>query len=893
MKHFLNQCAFAALFLASISVLTAEAGEIPSARLAGWHPQVAFEPNRGQAAGVFDYTAHGFGYALNTSPSGIQLVLTGGGTHAHVMGIDFLNATADAKASASDSLGYTISYVLGRRRIPNVPAFGNVRYSGVWPGIDVAYYGTEGKLEYDFVAAPHADLRSIRLRFSGMSNLEKSAAGDLVLSGTYDRVIQQRPVAYQREGSTRRAIAAEYKLLADGSVAIALGPYDHDRELVIDPILVYQTTSLALALPVSSAAAAAMDASGVTYIAGTTAVSQSSPHATAFVTRIDNSGRILQEFDIGAPDGDLVASGVAVNSAGQVFFTGFTTSTTGLPLGSTGSFQNHAGGLTDAFLAKTDMTNLLYSTYLGGSGNDLASNVAADGSVAYVVGQTTSVNFPIPSPPAQQNGFIVALNTTVNGPSGLVYQFPLGGSGIDAATSVAVDGSANAYIGGSTTSTDFSPNSTTGYSTTKSTSNNDGFLLKLNASGTPVWFTYFPGGVINGVAQFNSRFAYVTGQTTGSIAVTGSAFESAGQNGNPNHAFFADLDTSGSGSGALVYSTYFGGTGQDVGLGIAADRSGRADFGGYTSSSNLTTVAYPNGTAPAQATYAGGNLNRDGFFAIIDPAQSGSAGLVYSTYVGSSGNAAVTGVATDQYNDAAMSATSYDSGGNPNGGFAVQIGSPIWAAPNFVTQLYNDILDRPPDTQGLNSWTQSLTSGQVSRPQLANLFFQSPEFANGGLNIIKYYIAVLGRDPDFGGWQSWFTQYIQGLPLSTILAAFINSPEFQNTYGSLSNSAFVTLVYQNVLGRAPDQNGFNTWLGQLNSGQITRAALMGLFIASPEFNNDVRARAYANLLYLGFLRRTPDPSGLQYWTNALADPNALPSVITSFIMSPEYVARFQ
>ena len=105
--------------------------------------------------------------------------------------------------------------------------------------------------------------------------------------------------------------------------------------------------------------------------------------------------------------------------------------------------------------------------------------------------------------------------------------------------------------------------------------------------------------------------------------------------------------------------------------------------------------------------------------------------------------------------------------------------------------------------------------------------------------------------------------------------------------------AFVNLVYQNVLGRAPDQGGHDYWLGLLNSGQITRAGMMSGFIDSPEFSSNVRARAFANLLYMGFLRRTAEPAGLAFWTGILADPNQLPNAISGFINGPEYMARFQ
>ena len=210
----------------------------------------------------------------------------------------------------------------------------------------------------------------------------------------------------------------------------------------------------------------------------------------------------------------------------------------------------------------------------------------------------------------------------------------------------------------------------------------------------------------------------------------------------------------------------------------------------------------------------------------------------------------------------------------------------------FVTQLYRDLLNRDPDAAGLAYWVDLLQKRGITTSQLANLFFQSPEFHDNGLAIIKYYIAVLGRDPDYGGWTYWFGKSQGTVPLNTILAAFIASPEFSNTYGNLTNAAFVTLVYRNVLGRAPDTGGYNYWVNQLNTGALDRPGVMALFVNSPEFDTDIKPRAYANLLYMGFLRRTGDAAGLQNWAGTLSDLNKLPDVIGDFINSPEYLNRF-
>jgi hypothetical protein len=234
--------------------------------------------------------------------------------------------------------------------------------------------------------------------------------------------------------------------------------------------------------------------------------------------------------------------------------------------------------------------------------------------------------------------------------------------------------------------------------------------------------------------------------------------------------------------------------------------------------------------------------------------------------------------------------------GAPRTASATVAGQPLTllqdSAPSFfVNQLYQDLLDRAPDS-GASYWTGQVVAGASTRAQVGAQFFTSPEFTNAGLYIIKLYEAVLHRDPDFGGWSFWFNSLAAGTPQSAALNSFLGSNEFQSTYGSLSNTAFVNLVYQNVLGRSPDSAGQVYWVGQLNTGAITRAALMDQFVRSGEFDSLIRPRAYANLLYMGFLRRTPESAGLQYWMQSLAAGNPLAAAVGAFIASPEYVERF-
>lgn len=871
-------------------------GDRKTAAVTAFNLPAEFQPNRGQAPAGFDFMAQGFGYTLGISPTRAQLALAGAEGRSSQIGISFPGANPLSKPLPTGKMGHTSAYYLGQRAIVGIPSYAQLRFAGLWPGVDVLYYGNNHKLEYDLVVAPQADSSSVRIRFDGVQRVELSNNGDLLLHAENNDVIQQAPVAYQTIASRRVPVDARYVLDSDGTASIALGEYDRSRELVIDPVLVYATGGF-FQNQAESATAIATDPRGLaTYVTGATiplVVTQGQPAVHAvYIVKVDNSGAVPVNggfIGFGAGDGNLYPQGIALDVANNVYVSGYTDSRNALPLAN--AIQSASGGGLDAFLIKTppSLGSLLYSSYLGGSGDERNVKVAVGFStqIAYVVGQTTSVNWPVSGSPAGQNGFIYAIDTTRvptsgNPTIGRVYALDLGGSGTDAATSVAVDPNSIVYIGGSTTSTDFQPTSGIGYQTSKSNSNLDGFVLKLNAGGSPAWFTYFPGGPVNAIAQFQGQFAYVTGQTSGSIPTTGTAYQPSS---GANHAFFARFDTNANLTSALTYASYLGGSTQDAGLAISVPGNGRAYVGGWTTSPNFPVVGSPT----VQTSFTPNVKN--GFLAYFDPGLSASASLPYSTLIGTSLSTMVTGVSAAVSGEASVSATSTDSNGNNAGGYAFKVGSRIWDKTFFTTQQYADLLDRPPDASGLSYWVNGLNNG-LPRENLAASFFTSPEFSVNGLNLIKFYIAVFRRDPDFGGWKNYFDQLIAGRSLDSILNEFLASAEFQNTYGTLSNQAFVNLIYQNVLGRSPDPNGNNYYVGALNSGSLTRSQIMGQFIASAEFNSAVRARAYADLLYMGFLRRSPDAGGLAFYTNVLGDPNNLPGAIADFITSPEYVGRF-
>ncbi len=286
---------------------------------------------------------------------------------------------------------------------------------------------------------------------------------------------------------------------------------------------------------------------------------------------------------------------------------------------------------------------LVYSTYLGGSDGDYGFGIAVDSQGnAYVTGETSSTNFPIQN--AYQGTFAGLYNdvfVTKLSPSGsLVYSTYLGGSGqYDFSYGIAVDSSGNAYVTGSTWSTDF-PTTQNGFQTTYGGGYNDAFVTKLSPEGNSLVYSTYLGGsgmdVGHSIAVDSSGNAYVTGYTDSTNFPTQNAYQ--GSNRGDRDAFVTKLNPQGN---SLVYSTYLGGSGMDVGNGIAVDSSGNAYVTGKTESTDFPTQnAY-------QGRYGGGTY--DAFVTKLSPEGNS---LVYSTYLGGSGEDRGYGIAVDSQGNA-------------------------------------------------------------------------------------------------------------------------------------------------------------------------------------------------------------------------------------------------
>ncbi|HMA36279.1 MAG TPA: SBBP repeat-containing protein, partial [Chloroflexia bacterium] len=524
---------------------------------------LAFEPNAGQASAAARYLARGPGATLVFAAQGVMLQTECGTDQGMGIGgrgsglrqrrqaptaparvpIAFVGARADAALTATDLLPGQVNYLRGpdpAQWHTHLPTYAALTYRDLFAGVDLEYRGQTGRLKGTYTVAPGADPAGIRWRYQGApvalaadGSLEvtaacgtpgSQAAGGQDLGTGSDRpskiqnpkskIVEEPPVAWQAIGETRVPVAVQYTLAADGSVGFAVGAYDPTQPLIIDPTLVYAT-----------------------YLGGS---------------------------------GDERAAAIAVDASGAAYLGGYTTSSD-FPLQNPWQ-PGYGGGAFDAVVVKLapNGEDLVYATYLGGSGDDGATGLAVDGTGAvYLTGDTTSANFPLQNPwqPAlhgSSDSFVLKL--APDGAS-LVFSTYLGGSNAESGGGLALDSSGAIYITGQTLSTDFPRQNAlqpalSGY--------DDAFVTKLAPDGASLVYSTYLGGSGNdwgsSIAVDSSGAAALTGYTDSRDFPTANAAQPAA--GGNYDTFVTRLNAAGS---AYVYSTYLGGNGGDDPGGVALD----------------------------------------------------------------------------------------------------------------------------------------------------------------------------------------------------------------------------------------------------------------------------------------------------------------------------------
>jgi hypothetical protein len=658
---------------------------------------LSFEANQGQTDPSVSYLSRGRGFALFLTDHEAVLTLknpssAAGGQKppdsAGALRLQLVGANPHAAVTGRDELPGKANYFLGSdpsKWRSNIPTYAKVRYESVYPGVDLVYYGTQGgELEYDFVVAPGADPKPIALgiEMPGRAPLRINAEGDLVVPLPNGDVQLHKPVVYQIDPAEASAtsgssahtrhtskVESHYALDAQNRVHFELGPYDHTRLLIIDPVLVYATYLGGSGGDVGYAIT--VDTNLDAYIAGVTnssdfptagAAFQSAygGNGDAFVTKINSYGtKLIFSTYLGGKGSDA-ATALAVSN-GNIFVTGYTASTNfpiKSPVTNTEPFQmTYGGGASDAFVTELNATGnaLVYSSYLGGSGADVGQGIAADSpGNAYVTGYTQSADFPHtanalqPSINGSQDAFVTKVNLTGEA---LLYSSFLGGSEADVAQAIQIDSTGDMYITGYTFSTDFpmqAPLQKT------NAGGADAFVTEIKDDFSTLVFSTYLGGSADdrayGIALDSTLNVYITGATASQNFPTTSGVPQTSLHGASN-AFVSKLNPTGS---SLLYSMYLGGSEVDQGNAIAVipsgTNAGAAFVTGFTESTDFPTVE------PVQAllglssitTYCGTAPCPNAFITQINPA--GNA-LTYSTYLGGNSYNSGQGIALDDTGD--------------------------------------------------------------------------------------------------------------------------------------------------------------------------------------------------------------------------------------------------
>ena len=651
---------------------------------------LSFEKNQGQTDAEVRFRSRGSGYALFLAPGEAVLTLSrnpsearpkgrGAGSRGRgqesgdlapaVVRMELLNANPTPRLVPEAEQGGEINYLIGNDPggwHTGIPRYGRVVYQEVYPGIDWVFQGNPQQLEYDFVVHPGADPDDIVVGFEGAEDLSIDPRGDLVLRLPDGDIRHRAPYIYQEIDGTRHGVPGRY-VRRDGShVGFEVDAYDPTRPLIIDPIVEFSVYLGGGAVDVITDIA--LDSNDDIYVVGHT---DSDPFPTlgpaqgslaggvgdTFVTKLNAEGTAVIFSTYLGGGGLDEANAMALDAAGSVYFTGITNSSD-FPI-TPGALDRDCGTdgdgvcestdpddlkyaeFIDAFVARlsSDGSSLVFSTYLGGSGDDWGLGIAVDdqGS-AYIAGSTWSYDDvgmdPFPTKNAFQSvngsdmsiGYWDAFVTKLSQDGTLDYSTYLGGSSDEDGFAVAVDQGRNAYVTGITWSDDFPTQSPF---QAGNAGDADAYVAKLGPAGDRLVFSSYLGDIDYNeglaIALDSSGDAYVAGDTWAG----GVVFD----------VFVTKV--AGNGSGVL-YSALIRGSGDDFAFDVAVDAAGSAHVVGATQSFDFPTVD------------AAQDQRVRRFDAFVAKLTGDGSGLEYSTYFGGSSEDAAFGIALDSAGDAVV-----------------------------------------------------------------------------------------------------------------------------------------------------------------------------------------------------------------------------------------------
>jgi hypothetical protein len=558
--------------------------------------------------------------------------------------LSLLGTTPSSRAEGEDALTAKSNYFIGSDPalwFKNVPTYARVRYASIYKHVDMVYYGGDEHLEYDFIVHPGGNAREIKFSLLDGSSVHLEPSGDLLIQVGDSTIQLSKPVAYQVVSGHKTRIEACFHPLGNREYGFQVGSYDRGQDLIIDPELIFSTylggTSdegvFGIAFDEEHNIYVAGETSSVDFPTRQPLQPQLGGNYDAFVSKFDPTGRkLIYSTYIGGSGYDH-AVGLRVDSRGNAYIAGLTFSVD-FPVKN--ALQAANAGQADGFLSKLNSSGseLVFSTYLGGSGFDQVNGLALgpEGSI-YLAGFTSSGNFPTTpnafgtkcdggvQPYCAGDAFITKFDASGQK---LAYSTLVGGSSSDAANGIAVDQRGNAYITGQTSSRDFPVHDP--YQANLA-GPGDAFVLKLDPSGSKsVWATFLGGSgfdVGTDIALDYHDNVYVTGTTNSSDFPLSHAFQ-ASNKGGPSDGFVTKFNPQGV---QLIYSTYIGGSGLDFPFRIAIDRNERPAIVGFTSSTDFPLQS------PLQPSYAGGMTD-----AFVLQLHRNGEHLRFSTYLGGTGD---------------------------------------------------------------------------------------------------------------------------------------------------------------------------------------------------------------------------------------------------------------
>jgi hypothetical protein len=560
----------------------------------------------------------------------------------------FEGASEEATVQGRERLETTANYLFGGPGedgdempgwIQGVETYERVHVADVRPGMDLDLYESSGRIEYDVRLDPGVSVEEVVFRFEGAEESRIAEDGGLVVRLGETELRQRPPSTWQVErDGTRRELSSAFRALGDDRYGFSVQGRDPELALVIDPVLVY--SELIGGSNADVASGVALDETGSVYVTGW-AKSSNFPRAVGrskgkdvVVFKLDATGTRLEYATFVGGSGNEEGLAIAVTPEGEAVVVGETGSSN-FPH-TRDAYARSRSGNADAFAFKLsdDGSELLWSTFLGGSSDDVANDVVLgpDGS-SYVVGTTRSRDFPVTSHAYQtERGGARDAFVTRLGSDGmvLVYSTYLGGVRDDGGHGIALDGNGNAYVTGRTDSADF-PTTTGALDNRKS--DVDAFVSKLSQAGGNLIYSTFLGGdgqdEAYGIALDVEYQAWVVGWTqSDDFPTTDGALQES--NRARRDGFATRISTSGA---TLTYSTYVGGSGHDEVVGLALDAYGTPWLSGTTTSDDL-----PVTPDASQESRSGG---RDGFLLGVD-GETGRLG--FGTYLGGAGHDAALAV---------------------------------------------------------------------------------------------------------------------------------------------------------------------------------------------------------------------------------------------------------